>query len=319
MQHIKRTMKRILKTKGMMALLLIAISFCMSISNISTSSSNNEINVLETNAPIKKEAEELATYTVGDAIYLDINGIEAWTDCYHYGVFWHGEHYGSQYTYGHPVSCHGGSTTIYEFQVPLLSYGNEPPYLAQFMAFGYDERGEYIKHRTDDLAPDENNVYVLNGETGGGHYLGSWDDEIIESERISYFTTLFNECVQCDGLGGMTVNRWEEPEAEFSHIASNIKNTIRNTSADPSGTQLQFALSKYDFIVFQKQYYSDYMDRASSPYVTQYAPNGFSQFERESGFKTEVVLVYVVASLGVLGLFFFISYRVKKSKKKQHQ
>ena len=257
-------------------------------------------------------------FVSGNALYLDISDIEEWEDNQYYLLKCRSTiSYGQQYTYGHIVHNHGRATTLIEFEIPLLSYGKDYPDRIQFMT----QNDGILGVRSVELTADySKNLYVLSGEKQTYEYLGDWDDFITNEVRAeSYFASYFNECVQCDGLGGMTVNRWDEAKDEFEGMCYNAQNIVINSKADENGTPLEFAMSKYDFIVFRKQYYSDYMNRASSPNVTHYNPNSLAYFEKDAGFKGTVIAVYIISSIATLGFVSFVSINIAKSKKKQHK
>ena len=252
-----------------------------------------------------------------DAVYLDLNG-QGWeSDSAHIGAhFWNSSDVSVSINVEMTlVHGHGGSTHIFEAPIPSLSSGN-PNYVIFYRAASFNPSSMGEWNKTGDLEVSLNkNKFVLSGYTSG-----SWDASLLtNSNRASYYGTYFNTCVVCSGSGSITTDNWSDAKTEYDNMCANAQGVVWSSTASSSGTALQRAMSKYDYIVFKKKYagHDDFINRSTSSGKSSFAlniPSYSGQDESPLTLTLWIVLGAGIAGMGAIGAAYFVSKKKKRSQ-----
>lgn len=158
------------------------------------------------------------------------------------------------------------------------------------------------------------NMLWVNAATGGdwtgGGYLKT-DASISDDTRAGYYGTYFLSKITCDGAGSINpTSDWSVVQNEYmQHLSNSVRWIIWNSSAAISGTDLQMAMYRYDYIVYHKQYsgYTDFISRDDSE-GRAFSRYGFSTLiiDSKKASSTITIIVISVASIAALGGYFFL-------------
>ena len=170
-------------------------------------------------------------------------------------------------------------------------------------------------------------VYLLSSKDGKGHYDwdGSTSGEEYDNHYAQMWGAVFCADVTCSGTGSMTSGstEWSASKSEYNSLSSSQKTIVQNASGTISGTWLETAVYRYDYIVFYKHYsssdFDDYLNRSESENRT-FSLNNRSPFNiiigNNSGDITTIIIIAAssVALLSVTALSILV---IKKRKQKE--
>jgi|GEM_PF-6072536 len=247
-------------------------------------------------------------FAVGDGIYLDLNNnwsgqtpkVHAW---------WSGD---SSKSIDESMSLshgHGLSTQIYEWKYSLVN--SKKP---DMIIFYY---GTWAK-QTADLSLSGtlgSNMFVLTSENGG-----YWIENITKEKRAVWYGVYFNQEVVCSGAGSIINDNWSNVRDEYNNMCTNAQGEVWKEEAIPAeagGTSLQQAVSKYDYIVFHKQYtgHDDYIGRTDSPGKSALSTikGGFGPFESiVHDAPVSTIIIIIASSVSLLSITALSILLVKK-------
>lgn len=215
------------------------------------------------------------------------------------------------------------NTALYELIIPSGNYTN-----AIFVrlkpegAEGYDSENNGLNwnnkwNQTPDLHVDlTKNVCKLTNWNAG-----NYDWNLTDEGRMLCYGRYFNLQVVCDE-GVHIPDNWDVVKSEYSHLCLDIKSLIRASVANPEGTSIEQAVSKYDDIVFRRRYagHDDFMNRnandgtSGSVYkgtLNSIVP-GFNPFNIESETSITTVIIIIASSVSLLSITALSILLVKK-------
>ena len=165
------------------------------------------------------------------------------------------------------------------------------------------------------------NMLWVNAASGGGWSGGGYlrtDASISDDTRAGYYGTYFLSQITCSGSGSITSSstNWTNVKNEYKkHLSTSVEGKVWTSSGSSTGTDLQKAMDRYDYIVFYKQYsgYDDFINRATSSGKSHSIfVNRLFNFNAKDASSIAVIVVVSVTSLAALGGYFFL--RKKKQK-----
>ena len=99
---------------------------------------------------------------------------------------------------------------------------------------------------------------VQEGKTGDNQ---NWNNQGA-SETASHYGCYFMDKITCSGSGSVTSGSsdWTTVSNTYNHLTEDVRDEITNTTASLSGSNIEKAMYRYDYIVFYKHYsgYSDF-------------------------------------------------------------
>ena len=159
------------------------------------------------------------------------------------------------------------------------------------------------------------NFLKITGWSSG--YLDS-SGTISDETRASYYGTYFNSCIVCSGAGSFTGD-WSTVSTEYyRYLSTDAQGKVWNTTANPSGTGLPLAMSKYDYIVgkYGSSTYPNFINRSISK---KSAIAYFPLFNMSNGTDDTlpVIIIIVASSVALLSITALSALVVKKRKAKE--
>ena len=160
------------------------------------------------------------------------------------------------------------------------------------------------------------NMLWVNAATGGswsgGGYLRN-DKTISSSTRAGYFGTYFLDQVKCTGEGSIKdESNWNAPKDEYElRMSLSVRGKIWETVAAETGTNLVQAMYRYDYIVFKKGYYGDYIGRASNTDGKAFTSSGSVSLVSISTNNTQIIPVVIVSVVSISAIAAYFLFRRK--------
>ena len=121
------------------------------------------------------------------------------------------------------------------------------------------------------------------------------------------FAQTFMGAFTCNAQGTSAptfTTSWAQLKTAFTALSSTDKATLKNAVANESGTDIQKAMARYDYVV-AKYKYEDFIDRASGN-----SANRMNSFSGDSANN----LLLVLGSISLLGGLTYLAYFLKKRK-----
>ena len=241
-------------------------------------------------------------FEAGTQVYLDLNG-QGWTaDSAHIYIHIWGNTASGAATDVELTNVHGwdnGNDHLFEVTVPGTGYWSN------IILYRGPSSGSYW-NQTADLSGDAtNNVYKLTSYTGG-----SWGWNMSNEDRAECFGTYFLEKITCSGSGSITSTStdWSAIKSEYNNMCDLAQGVVWLTEAKVSGSDLEEAMYRYDYIVLYKQYtgYDDFINRSGTSgaaFTSKTSP--LAIIDKETDTTLLIVIISVLAAAGVGGYFFF--------------
>lgn len=240
----------------------------------------------------------------GLPIYLDLNG-QDWTaaNAVVCAYFWGNTVNTSTTTKLQMNNVHGwdnNNVNLYEVCVPGSGYWSNVLF---YRADSVD--GSWYNQTADLKGNSSNNVYKLTG-----YESGSWDWDFSDDSRAAAYGTYFNTCVVCNGSGSITTDNWSLAKAEYNCMSEGAQYIVWDSDTSPSGTDLQKAMSKYDYIIhkYAAKMSDDFIKRHTSshyPYGSVTQPLVGLSTIKDSGTTIAIIVVSSIAIAAVGGYFLF--------------
>lgn len=126
------------------------------------------------------------------------------------------------------------------------------------------------------------------------------------------FATAFLAAITCDSTGAnaptfTSGNSWSSLATQYAALTSTEKQTLQNANANASGTVIEQAMARYDYIVakYGEAQYSNFIGRTISN-----SANRMNSFNSDSTNN----LLLVLGSISLLGGLTYLAYFLKKRK-----
>ena len=202
----------------------------------------------------------------GGTYYLDLsNGNYDWLSDSHkiYAHLWAGNNLSSSTDVEMTQVLGFSNIYLYQLVVPSTSDFHKLIFHRGTTSSGYSNQTGTLNVNTS------KNVYKLTSYEGAG----SWDWNLSNADRANYYGTYFLSQITCGGTEGehagtitSEASHWTNVSNEYNRISTTIQGLIWDSTASESGTDLQKAMYRYDYIVFKKAYssYNDFMHRTAS-------------------------------------------------------
>ena len=158
-----------------------------------------------------------------------------------------------------------------------------------------------------------NPLYTTMVETGktGDNY--NWGNKSA-SETASEYGYYFMDKITCSGSGSITSpsSNWTTVTTFYNNMTKDVQGECWSASGSESGTNIQKAMYRYDYIVFFKQYsgYNDFINRSTSSGKSFSSPVSFSPITSNDKITPiAIVVITSVVALTAIGGYFFIRRR----------
>ena len=144
-----------------------------------------------------------------------------------------------------------------------------------------------------------NRIDYYDAEQSGSSYTASdWVDEFLSD-------------ITCDATGATTPvlkTSWATFKTKYNSLSSSDQNTIKNATSNPSGTDLQKAVHKYDYIIakYGTATYENFIGRSISPI-------GMNMSLIKLANNNSITAIVVIVSLvGITSIGVYFSLRKRK-------
>ncbi len=129
------------------------------------------------------------------------------------------------------------------------------------------------------------------------------------SETAETFASAFLSAITCDSTGASAPTfasgySWSELSSQFSALDSTYQSTLQNADANESGTTIEQAMARYDYIV-AKYSYDNFINRTISN-----SANRMNMLDNSSAINILVVFGVTAVLTGIT----FVAYYLKKRK-----
>lgn len=226
----------------------------------------------------------------------------------------------------------GESRYLFEANIPVLPNGRIPNMVLFYADTSVISQDDFDwTYATQDQGRITGlNVCRLTGDVSDSKYTCTWPDNITNEDRADIYADYFNSEVICDN-GVHPPKRWDvlvEPatsnvNTEFQHICINAQGVIWLANEDENGTNIERAMSKYDYIVRhyrQTGQYPDFIQRSNpgSGSVSLQGLNSVIDNFNPFGFGMEsitTIIIIVTSSLSLLSITTLSILLIKKRKK----
>ena len=252
-------------------------------------------------------------------MYLDLSGFQDWEqNGAKFAIFFGMRHYTNEVSWGLSNSSDGyyqsfcwkvngqDNDHLYECIVP----GAETTVWNMVIAARIDPAAtspnwDQKWNQTQDLTfvQSNNNANMIRITDWGSGEIDSVN--IISREsRVSFYGQYFLDTVGCSGTGdsdATTSAMWNAVKDEYkNHLATLIQGDVWTTDADKTGTKIQQAMARYDYIVLYKEYkHEDYINRAASPNASSYAYTYSNDLITNDN---TIIIVAIITALSTLTL-----------------
>lgn len=251
-------------------------------------------------------------FEAGQQVYLDLNG-QGWTsDDAHINVHIWGNTAGGAITDLEMHNVHGwdnDNNHLYEFTVPGSGYWSNIIFYRSSASAG----GKWYNQTADLSGDSSNNVFKLTSYTGG-----SWNWNMSNDDRAECYGTYFLEQITCSGSGSITSTstNWTNVSNEYDALSETIQGIVWTSEAAESGTDLEEAMYRYDYIVLYKKYsgYNDFINRKDSPekaFSGRYISFGILG---NSENMNSLLIIVITSALAVSAVTGYFLLRRKKQK-----
>lgn len=113
-----------------------------------------------------------------------------------------------------------------------------------------------------------NSLYTTQIESGKTGDNQNWGNKGA-TETAWEYGSFFTDKITCSGSGSITsaASNWTTVKNFYDGLTKNVQGEIWNASGSESGSNIEQAMARYDYIVFFKQYsgYNDFINRITSP------------------------------------------------------
>ena len=250
----------------------------------------------------------------GDGLYVNYNNVTWWGNDLNTYVYFFNAFDGSAATWsGQAKIVQGTNDKILEVTVPGSgkTYGS-----CIVVRCATPQRFDGAYNQTVDFyvvnpTSVHNGVVVESSTTDSKNYC-SWEYSynLSSAQRCEMYATYFMDEITCSGSGSVTstLENWENVEAEYNHIATNVQGDIWLTEASISGTDIEKAMYRYDYIAIYKHYtgYNDFINRSGTSgaaFTAKTSP--LAIINKQADTTLLIVIASVLAAAGVGGYFFF--------------
>ena len=279
----------------------------------------------------------------GNHIYLDLNRFTDWDSAYaKFGIWFANPSSGNSSSWGLANSKSGGyysslcwkvegqdNSHLYECIVPgsstiLWNMVKVIRFNSVVQAPTWDDESTNIWNRTQNLTflasnKDANMVYVDNWNEGDSNGHLDAENIIADTSRADFYGKYFLDTVSCSGSGNSdatTSAMWDAVRYEYeTHLSDAIQGKVWLAVADESGTDVQKAMARYDYIVFYKQYdHFDFINRAESANKTEYSNSALITDKNIIESNEYMILIISLLALSILSITALVILKKVKHK-----
>jgi len=276
----------------------------------------------------------------GMGVYIDVSTAPAgsWKFTGGYGIYCYffsvvnGS--GEAHAWSAQATLVPGETSIYECEVPQYSSANVE--WAKLIVVN-NNTAAFVEgknqYQTQDLWYNSimrhNQHITFTGDLTGEYKAeAASNSSYTDATRAESWGTRFNSEITCSGTGTntATAEKWATAKSEYDAAPLAARNLIKNSSASPTGTQRQKAVSKYDDIIYKygidvgivSKTYEDFISRNGTLNYsggTGYAalhPGMVSKADSPLTTTLWIVLGAGLAGLAAIGTAYYVSKKKKR-------
>ena len=159
-----------------------------------------------------------------------------------------------------------------------------------------------------------NPLYTTMVETGktGDNY--NWGNKSA-SETASEYGYYFMDKITCSGSGSITSpsSNWTDVKGMYNNLTKDVQGQCWSATGSTSGSNIEQAMYRYDYIVFFKQYsgYDDFINRSTSTGKSFAAPATISIIGNNKTTANTIAIVVIFSAIAVtaIGGYFFLRHR----------
>lgn len=279
-----------------------------------------------------------------EGIYIDISGLTAdsgWSFTSGYGIyvyfFYEVRGSSTAQAFSSQATLVPGETTIYETEVPKLSsnkvqWGKVIVLNNNTPAFRTGDDKD--KYQTQDIWFNKSmhdggyqTIYFSNYKEGLKQHAEA-STTYTDAVRANYWGSRFigSSGVTCDnGETPPWASKWTGMKSEYNPMSSAAKELVKTAVASESGTDLQKAVARYDYIIhkYGTDPYTDYANRTdkdnggaySYGTITTYKPYELIMGSSEDNLS--VIVIVIASSVSLLSITALSILMVKKRKRKE--
>ena len=163
-----------------------------------------------------------------------------------------------------------------------------------------------------------NSLYTTQIESGKTGDNQNWGNKGA-SETADEYGSYFMDKITCSGSGSITSasSNWTTVKNFYDGLTKDVQGTVWNASGSESGSNIEKAMIRYDYIVFKKAYsgYNDFINRATSP-GKSYSAISQPMSPISNVFTTNataIVVVVTLVSLSTIGAYVYVRTRRKEN------
>ena len=163
--------------------------------------------------------------------------------------------------------------------------------------------GTYSNGTWTNISMQNQVVFNFDGSSGNRRIAGI----TVNYYNATSFATEFLSGTGCDSTGktAPTVN-WSSMSTKYTTLLfTEDQNTLKNASANESGTTIEQAIARYNYIV-NKYGYTNFMNRSTSG-----SYNNFTMVNEETNYTALIVVISIMSSISLIG---FVLYKKKKKQ-----
>ncbi|MCR4879845.1 MAG: InlB B-repeat-containing protein, partial [Bacilli bacterium] len=258
----------------------------------------------------------------GTGIYVDpTNAYGGWdfkgdTSSYHiYGYFFSivdGD--GEAFNWSAAAHKVDGETNLYEIEVPKDRSGNNVEWGKLIVVYSPSAGWvtEQNKYQTQDLwyssaLQSHTHITFTGNSTGELKSEASHDATYTDATRAERWGTNFLSNVTCNnGVTAPSTAGWGTSSTDYSNMSTAARTIVTNSTVG-SSTDLQSAVTRYDYIVnkYGSDAYSDFAHRVGTANFAYKSVRGFSPFETLFGGDEESMsstVIIIASSVSLLSL-----------------
>lgn len=172
-----------------------------------------------------------------------------------------------------------------------------------------------VYNQTTDMVTNYgyNSLYTTQIESGTSGSKQNWGNKSA-NETASEYGCYFMDKITCDGNGNITSasSNWTTVTTFYNNMTKDVQGECWSASGSESGSNIQKAMYRYDYIVFFKQYsgYNDFINRSTSSGKSFSSPVSFSPITSNDKITPiAIVVITSVVALTAIGGYFFIRRR----------
>ena len=156
-------------------------------------------------------------------------------------------------------------------------------------------------------------IYINSSGDGEIHA----EHAISKATRLNFYGQYILDTISCSGDGKSDVTtseEWNAIKAEYkNHLSTDFQGDVWKTKADKSGSTIEQAIYRYDYIVFYKLYsHEDFMNRQdpNSGYEPISSELAFGIQSYADAKKSSIYIVIIaISSISALGLLVVVKRR----------